>query len=159
MKYNIKGVPKFVLEKQTDLGQVYFIWNVILPLMAGGSIYLLFRPKSLLMFDIIRSLGIEGLVDKIRYFSLSIKEFINPPIIYSLPNALWMYSFYSSVSIIWIQEKFYWKFLIFFSTVIFFTLEILQLYSWINGTFSSQDLFLSLLSLFTFILFHPSILK
>lgn len=57
----------------------------------GGFIYLVFRPKSLLLFQLVDTLYLTEWIDKIRnaFSTISIPDFV----VYSLPAGLWTASY------------------------------------------------------------------
>ena len=59
----------------------------IMLLLVGGITYLLFRPRTLLMFHVADYLGLSPIIDRIREGMTNawLPEFI----VYSLPGALW----------------------------------------------------------------------
>lgn len=59
----------------------------IMLLLVGGITYLLFRPRTLLMFHVADNLGLSPIIDRIREGMTNawFPEFI----VYSLPGALW----------------------------------------------------------------------
>ena len=57
----------------------------------GGSIYLLFRPKTLLMFKWVDSLGLSEYLDRLRDMVSDIT--LNHITLYSLPDGLWLASY------------------------------------------------------------------
>ena len=63
----------------------------VLLLVAGGMIYLLFRPKVLLMFLVADSMNAGGLVDSLRLMAADAK--MPPFVLYSLPAGLWAASY------------------------------------------------------------------
>ncbi len=72
---------------------------VLLPITIGGCIYIFCRKDSLLMFKWLDFIGILNFTKKIRE---SI-ELSNIPswFIYSLPDALWLFSFTSIMLFLW----------------------------------------------------------
>ena len=57
----------------------------------GGSLYLLFRPKTLLMFKWVDSLGLSEYLDLLRDMVSDIT--LNHITLYSLPDGLWLASY------------------------------------------------------------------
>ena len=92
----------------------------------GGSIYLLFRPKSLLMFRWVESLGLNEYIDRLRDMVSGIT--LNHITLYSLPDGLWLASYIIVVNTIVSKENtknlLFWSFLL---PVIAITFEILQI--------------------------------
>lgn len=110
-----------------------------LPILFGGFIYLLTRPKTIYLFDWIKSIDMEKEADTIReYFSeYQMSEWV----IYNLPDLLWVFSFTSVMLIIW--KGVHSKFEIAYITLPLFvgvTSEILQYYNPTFGTFDFKDI-------------------
>lgn len=128
------------------------LFNVVLPILLGGYIYISFRSESLLMFSWFKKLQLYDLIIDYRSFSISYIDNFPEWFYYSLPDGLWMYSITSSVILIWNHNS---KYLIFWLCIIFFLgviIELLQFFQWHEGTFDVIDLF------FVFIAFLLSLL-
>ncbi len=63
----------------------------VLLLVAGGLIYLLFRPRVLLMFLVADSMNAGGMVDSLRHWAAGTA--MPPFAVYSLPAGLWTASY------------------------------------------------------------------
>ena len=63
------------------------IITIVMMLMVGGLVYLLFRPRTLLLFHVADAMGLSSVITRCR----SAVEGITLPdwMIYCLPNALW----------------------------------------------------------------------
>ncbi len=72
-------------------------------LLLGGLIYVIFRDKSLLMFDWFNTIGISNEVDGLR--RLFQGEGIYGWVKYSLPDGLWIFSYMFIVDAIWDRER------------------------------------------------------
>ena len=72
-------------------------------LLLGGLIYVIYRDKSLLMFDWFDTIGISKQVDGLR--NLFQGEGIYGWIKYSLPDGLWIFSYMFIVDTIWDHER------------------------------------------------------
>ena len=68
-------------------------------LFFGGLIYIIYRDKSLLMFDWFNAIGINNQIDSLR--SLFQGEGIYGWVKYSLPDGLWIFSYMFLVDAIW----------------------------------------------------------
>ncbi len=68
-------------------------------LSLGGLIYIIYRDKSLLMFDWFNSIGISSEIDGLR--NLFQGEGIYGWVKYSLPDGLWVFSYMFLVDAIW----------------------------------------------------------
>ena len=56
-------------------------------LLAGAVIYLLFRSKNLLGFELLDRIGMEPWADRIRSYTADVK--LPDVVVYSLPGGLW----------------------------------------------------------------------
>ncbi len=131
---------------------IRFILCVLLPLTSGGLTYILFRKDSLRMFSWFHKIGLSELISSARVFASSFA----PPdwVIYSLPDALWLFSFTSLILLLWenklTRNAIFWSTA---ATVIGICSEIGQALKLVPGTFDSLDLlFLLLASTLSFIL-------
>ena len=128
-------------------------FNIILPILLGGIIYVIFRTKSLTMFSWFENLGLSSLVTILRDKFTSFKGFVPSWFYYSLPDGLWMYSFSSSF-IIFINGKksiFLWLLIPLFTGPV---VEILQLLELFPGTFDIIDIFFYILAIFISLTFN-----
>ena len=68
------------------------IWTfAFIPVIIGGAIYLLYRPKNILLFIALSNMGIMQNVDKARRY---MEQFHLPDfVVYSLPAGLWTASY------------------------------------------------------------------
>lgn len=119
-------------------------------LMAGCMIYLLYRPKSILLFDIINKLGLMENVNTIRESS---KLFTLPDIvIYCIPAGLWTASYlmmiYSNTKFLSRKYRLLISLPLPVSAII---LEFFQLWGWCPGTFDIYDLICYVIPLIIFI--------
>jgi len=120
--------------------------NVILPLFLGGAIYLFLRSESLIMFDWIKFLGLKDGLDVLRENIISIKFLLPDWVLFSLPDALWVYSFTSVLIIIWNSDINVLIFLLSFPLIAGPGVEFLQFLNLFEGTFDFSDLLLTLLA-------------
>ena len=121
------------------------ILTIILPLILGGLIYILFRSDSLLMFQWFDYIGLQQSITTARQSFGHI--YLPSWIIYSLPDALWIFSFISIMLTIW-RDKFTRQsiFWIFIAPTIGILSEIGQAFHFIRGTFDIIDLTLILIA-------------
>jgi hypothetical protein len=118
-----------------------------LPVFLGGLIYLTYRANTLLMFDWFKFIGLTDLIFFLRtdnqLQNLSIPNWIT----FSLPDALWLFSFTYIILLIWdfkiTRQSVLW---IFLAPIVGLFSEIGQLVGIIPGTFDKVDLILLLLS-------------
>lgn len=128
------------------------ICHVILPLFAGGLIYVLFRSSDIMMFRWIEHLGLSQFIDSLRLEFSRIKNWIPSWIYFSLPDGLWVYSFTSVLLLIWNGRI---NILVVLPLLLAALIEIGQRFRWYPGTFDIVDLALSTAAL----LFSTFILK
>ena len=69
------------------------ILHITLPIFVGSMIYILFREKNLLMFDWFSYIGLDFIIDFLRNNFYKYRVYIPKSILFSLPDALWVYSF------------------------------------------------------------------
>jgi len=76
------------------------IVTVILPLFIGGCTYIFFRSNSLKMFAWFKALGLNNMIDQGR---TGVQHMHGIPqwIIFSLPDALWLFSFTNGMLLLW----------------------------------------------------------
>ena len=132
----------------------YVIKSIIslLLLVLGGMIYILFRPKTLLMFSWFESLGLSGIIDKARE-NVSCYQLDNITL-YNLPNGLWMASYIIVVSTIIPKEQknnlLFWSLILPIISVVF---EFLQIFNIIPGVFDIYDIVFYLLPLLIYLIY------
>ena len=130
----------------------FILFNVFLPLLLGGLIYLFFRSESLIMFEWLKSLGIKNGFDLLRENFVSINTYLPSWFIYSLPDAFWVYSFTSTIIFIWNEERIVVITLLSIPFILGPGIEFLQFLKLFKGTFDLMDLtvtiFAFLLSIF-----------
>jgi hypothetical protein len=98
------------------LTPVFLSGFVVTPIFIGAAIYTLWRSKSLLVFTWYRWAGLEAPVMLMRRDVASFRHFLPGVIVYSLPDALWVYSFTVLLGYIWsgqtpCWERRFWTFL------------------------------------------------
>lgn len=69
------------------------VLHIVLPIFIGSMIYILFREKTLLMFDWFSYLKLDFIIDFLRNNFYGYRTYIPKSILFSLPDALWVYSF------------------------------------------------------------------
>ncbi|MBD3245268.1 MAG: hypothetical protein GF335_04740 [Candidatus Moranbacteria bacterium] len=120
-----------------------FLLHVVLPLYLGGMLYIVYRTESLLMFSWFDFLGLKEPIAQLRNFK---NEQLPHWLLFSLADAIWVYSFTLMMLIIWdfeINKKnFYW---ILLGAILGIGGEIAQLFG-LTGTFDLWDLILSLVA-------------
>ena len=109
------------------------ILHIALPIFIGSMIYILCREKELLMFNWFNYLKLNFIIDFLRNNFYEYRIYIPKSILFSLPDALWVYSFTMFLSI-------YFKNRIILSVIFVGSIitEILQLW-FVVGTFDIYD--------------------
>ena len=109
------------------------ILHIALPIFVGSMIYILFREKELLMFNWFNYLKLNFIIDFLRNNFYEYRIYIPKSILFSLPDALWVYFFTMFLSI-------YYKNRIILSAIFVGSIitEILQLW-FVIGTFDIYD--------------------
>lgn len=118
----------------------YLEWTLaFIPVLIGGSIYLLYRPKKILMFSTLNKLGIMTEVDVAR----KSMEYIHLPdfVIYSLPAGLWTASYLMAMYLMTQhctrRTRLFLSLPLPISAIV---LEFMQLFDLCPGTFDIYDL-------------------
>lgn len=124
------------------------ILTSLLPLIFGGLIYLTYRVETLKMFGWFDSMKATDFINFLR--TNDFLQTINLPewIKYSLPDALWIFSFTYFMLTIWkfkiTQSSAFW---IFLAPVIGLFSELGQLYGVVPGTYDPVDLILIIVAM------------
>lgn len=118
----------------------------IFPVFIGGLFYILWRPKTLVMFTWFEFIGILDLIIAIREitqpFYINIPDFL----IYSIPNGLWIYSLMVFLLFLWKDNNIFVRTLIvFIGTILTVGMEFAQLFGIIKGVFCYVDIFISII--------------
>ena len=75
------------------------IIHIFLSIFAGSIIYILFREKNLLMFKWFKFLKLDFIINFLRDNFYKYRIYIPKSVLFSLPDALWVYSFTMFLSI------------------------------------------------------------
>ena len=115
------------------------VWVIaLIPVLFGGLIYLLYRPKSIILFEVLNKLGVSTTVDIVR----SKVEHIHLPdfVVYSLPAGLWTISFLMAMYLCTKQQNMRIKLSLALPLpVSAVVLEFMQLFGLCPGTFDIFD--------------------
>lgn len=125
--------------------KILTLLHSLLPVTIAGLIYVAFRSVDLKMFDWFYSIGLEDAIQAYRDTLSPTKQYIPNWIYLSLPNALWVYSFTSSLIIIWSNQTSILKYWLVIPFALGVIVEFLQYINIIRGTFDIVDLSLSLI--------------
>jgi len=115
---------------------------VILPVLIGTAIYVIWRPDTLIVFQWARALGLLPIVNSSRQALAEGYKFVPSWVIYSLPNALWIFSYAIVISYLWrSKEKGIVRTMWLLSPIILGVgYEFMQLIRVIPGTFCQFDI-------------------
>lgn len=118
----------------------------------GGFIYILFRPKTLLMFCWFDAIGMNGYINRLRDSVTHIT--LNQTTLYCIPNGLWIASYILMVNAIVSKQNknnlLFWSFLLPTLAVLF---ELLQIVNLIPGVFDVFDLICYIIPLFIYLIY------
>jgi hypothetical protein len=118
----------------------HILWSTI-AVIAGGIIYMLFRPTEALFLNWFSTIGMENWLESARENSLSLSHNLPNWFVYSLPNGLWAYAYTLLILIIWKESssliRYFWYLSI---PVLIVGFELLQLTGTLQGTFCLFDL-------------------
>ena len=118
-------------------------------ILGGTMIYILFRPTHLLMFNWIDSIGMLAFVNSIRPVSWNVSEWV----VYSLPDALWMFSYCLFIGCVWDFDLKKCLFVLTILPIYAVSNEIMQYFHITSGTFDWMDLFAFLMAFVLGVLF------
>jgi len=108
-------------------------------LSLGGLIYIIYRDKSLLMFDWFNSIGVSSGIDGLR--SLFQGDGVYGWVKYSLPDGLWIFSYMFLIDAIWNGEKIITsKLFLWFLPIVAILSECLQYFGLLSGVFDWKDM-------------------
>lgn len=113
----------------------------LMAVLAGGMLYILFRPDSYVFYRWIEALGLDGVVGRIRSFSMPLLDKLPVWFVYSLPNGLWAFAYTVIICILWAGSRSRWRYAWYASIVVLVVgFELLQLTDLIAGTFCWVDM-------------------
>jgi hypothetical protein len=81
------------------------IFHVALPVFVGVAIYTLWRSPHLLVFDWYQRVGLSVPISLARSTAAPIKRSIPAVVLYSVPDAMWVYAFTSALTLIWMDRS------------------------------------------------------
>ena len=112
-----------------------------LAVVAGGCIYMLFRPVEPVFFKWFGSAGFENWLFRLRETSIAFGLALPPWLIYSLPNGLWAFAYTLLILGIWKGSHALIRYVWFLSIpLLVFGFELLQLTGDLPGTFCLYDM-------------------
>lgn len=118
-----------------------YITQVLIPLLIGGSIYILFRSKQLYLVRYVYKIGGKEQLTAIRKQAEEIGEWLPSWVLHTLPDALWLYAFASFMYLLWqgagASQQWLWSIMPLLVALIW---EIGQAFHWWKGTFDWWDM-------------------
>jgi hypothetical protein len=134
-KYNLLTVREvFKMKRPTILG-------VVAPIMIGGLLYLLFRPTTIVIFDLLAKLGLNDTIEQLRISAQAIANKLPSWAIYNLPDGLWSFALCTAMLQHWKNKinnhSAFWVALAPLLGILF---ELLQKLGFIRGTFDLADI-------------------
>jgi len=82
----------------------FLLLNGLLPFAFGLAIYTLWRSTKLLMFRTYHQVGLYGAILGLRAHVAGFKHFVPGPILYSVPDALWVYAATAMLGYLWLNH-------------------------------------------------------
>lgn len=120
-------------------------------LFLGGLIYIIYRDKSLLMFDWFNTIGISKEIDGLR--NLFQRDGIYGWVKYSLPDGLWIFSYMFLIDAIWDGERnIVSKWFLWFLPIVAILSECLQYFGLLPGVFDWMDMASYMLAITLFLI-------
>jgi hypothetical protein len=137
----------------SSASQTEFLKRILFPaflfVIAGGFIYVFFRPTPAIFFSIFKPFGLECFLKSLRSFSPGLTPFLPQWAVYSLPQGLWALAYAMIIAGMWLNKstifRYFWL-----STIPILVLgfELLQYTGLIGGTFCLQDIVFGLGGMF-----------
>lgn len=116
--------------------------EAVLPLLAGGLIYIFFRTDSLFMFSWFEYLNISGFIHALRESIIISPNYFIKSLLNTVPNGLWTFSYTAFMLFVW-KNRITGKNINYFIFIPFIAVlsEYLQLVGFVRGTFDTLDIF------------------
>jgi hypothetical protein len=135
-------LPEPLSTPRRHLSVVFLVINVFVPILIGAGIYTLWRSKTLLVFKWYRWVAIDTPMLSLRSYVSPARHLLPAAVIYSLPDALWVYSFTTLLQYVWAghsrcPERTFWSCL---PVALAVGSEIGQHFGLVPGTFDPVDL-------------------
>lgn len=131
----------------------------LIALLVGGLIYILWRSETLMMFVWFEHIGLNNVFGSMRNSTSGVSVSLPNWFLFSLPNALWLFSGLLVFDFIWGSKlsasKLFW---LSFFWMVAVGAEVSQALDILPGTFDWQDMSFMILAGFSALLFmSPSI--
>jgi len=119
----------------------FLFFNALFPFVLGFTIYTLWRSTKLLMFRAYQQAGLYPSILALRAHTSGVKHLIPGPILYSVPDALWVYGATAALGYLWLSHpgrytRLFWTLL---PVSIGVGSEFGQLFRLVTGTFDWMD--------------------
>jgi hypothetical protein len=126
----------------------FLIVHSVLPVLAGGTIYLCWRSPTMLMFRWFSYLGLDAAVEHLRSFAAPAAGYVPGWVLFSSPDALWVYALTAFTASLWLGVEHHGPRLAWLSAGLIFGAggELGQLFGLVPGTFDTIDFALCLLA-------------
>lgn len=127
--------------QKPKIGQVIHRQSILFgafPLVLALFIYLFFREKTTVLWEFIRFFSLEQFFIQVGFA----KDFLPEWFIYSLPGALWIFSFTMFLHTVTVFQK---SLITALPLIIALAIELLQYFSITDGVFDWQDVFFYIL--------------
>lgn len=134
--------PEIIIQPSYQRLGCRAFFNVLLPIFLGAVIYVLWRSPHLLVFEWLDRVGLMDAVEHARHFASTLRSSIPQVILYSLPDALWVYSFTAALALIWERDpsmSIYCLLWLLLPMTIAMVAEFGQSLHWVPGTFDWLD--------------------
>lgn len=126
------------------LKKLFVVFEIVLPLIIAGLIYLFFRSTDTVAFIIFDFIGLGDLIVDIKPL---LQSYALPPwFIYSLPGGLWLLAFQNSLSYVFSFKYKYLYRLIVCASLSGIGLEVLQYLQITDGKFDWLDVLFYLIA-------------
>ena len=126
------------------MGKNRRLWLSIALIAIGGMIYMLFRPRTLLLFVAADAIGLGHAVDSLRAICLA--QVLPDFAVYCLPNGLWALAYV--VLIDWVMQAYALRTRLLtasFIPLLGAASELAQAFGWLPGTYDAGDMWCYLL--------------
>jgi hypothetical protein len=124
-----------------QLAWAFLLFNALFPFVLGFAIYTLWRSTKLLMFRGYQQADLYPFILALRAHTSGVKHLIPGPILYSVPDALWVYGATAALGYLWLShpgryKRLFWTLL---PVSIGVGSEFGQLFRLVPGTFDWMD--------------------
>ena len=135
-------IPPLAKANCNPKSRLSLLCHVCIPIMLGAGIYSLWRSQRLLVFTWYGWLGLQAPLLALRDKLAGVRHFLPDSVLYSLPDALWVYSFTYLMQLVWFRHSrsFGRSFWVFLPVSLAVGAETGQLFKVVPGTFDLMDI-------------------